>query len=392
MAYNFEKLPQLVDKREGLPEKGEYSKRIKLITTRVWHHSLTKKNLSGSTAYGFAKYHVENLGWPGCGYAFVIEPRNVIQTPKGPRARIVYVHDINRRTYHVGNSNQFALGICVAGDYRTDEMDEATLASIDELQQALVDDKIGSQDRSHNEMPGYPWKACCVFNYMEAFKFLDSNVKQAPLPDEYVIQEGDTFWSIANGIEGLNVDDLIKINPDVDYSKLKVGQKIKLAAAKREPAPKTQTKSQTTSWKGYYSKGDTGSEVKAKQKRLMELGFDLPVYGADGSFGDETEEAVMDFQRARGLQVDGIIGPNTMAELKKDNPKPKYGNSIVPYPGYPIERGSRGKEVARVQRAVGVKPDERFGPITERAVKAYQRRHGLVDDGRVGPKTWAVMF
>ncbi len=65
---------------------------------------------------------------------------------------------------------------------------------------------------------------------------------------------------------------------------------------------------------------------------------------------------------------------------------------IVPYPGHPIKRGSRGKDVERIQRAVKVTPDGIFGPETEAAVKAYQSRHGLVPDGIVGPKTWNVMF
>ncbi|MGG3846690.1 peptidoglycan-binding domain-containing protein [Aeribacillus composti] len=45
-----------------------------------------------------------------------------------------------------------------------------------------------------------------------------------------------------------------------------------------------------------------------------------------------------------------------------------------------------------VQKVVGVKVDGVFGPKTEAAVKAYQRRHGLKADGIVGPKTWNAMF
>ncbi|MDF1997739.1 peptidoglycan recognition protein family protein [Peribacillus frigoritolerans] len=135
--------------------------RTKTITHRVWHHSLTKKNLGGSDAESFADYHVNTLGWPGGGYTFIIEPKNLINTPNGKRARIVYANDIDRRTYHVGNSNQFSLGICVAGDYRYDTMDEATLASNAELHAALVKDGIGQFDKAHNEMPGYGLKKVC---------------------------------------------------------------------------------------------------------------------------------------------------------------------------------------------------------------------------------------
>jgi N-acetylmuramoyl-L-alanine amidase len=68
------------------------------------------------------------------------------------------------------------------------------------------------------------------------------------------------------------------------------------------------------------------------------------------------------------------------------------GVAIVPYPGRLIKRGSQGKDVERIQRAVGVTPDGVFGPKTEVAVKAYQKRHGLVVDGIVGPATWNRMF
>jgi murein L,D-transpeptidase YcbB/YkuD len=66
-------------------------------------------------------------------------------------------------------------------------------------------------------------------------------------------------------------------------------------------------------------------------------------------------------------------------------------SSVVPYPGL-LKKGSRGKNVERVQRAVGITADGIFGPKTETAVKAYQKRHGLVVDGLVGIKTWSVMF
>ena len=53
-----------------------------------------------------------------------------------------------------------------------------------------------------------------------------------------------------------------------------------------------------------------------------------------------------------------------------------------------LEKGDRGAKVERVQRALGVAPaDGVFGPKTRRAVKRFQRRHGLTPDGVVGPAT-----
>ena len=51
--------------------------------------------------------------------------------------------------------------------------------------------------------------------------------------------------------------------------------------------------------------GDVGEDVREMQTALMKLGFSLPVYGADGEFGDETEKAVIAFQKAVGVTVTG---------------------------------------------------------------------------------------
>ena len=53
--------------------------------------------------------------------------------------------------------------------------------------------------------------------------------------------------------------------------------------------------------------GSRGNEVKALQEKLN--------LKADGIFGPITEEAVKDFQRANGLEVDGIVGANTLSKL-----------------------------------------------------------------------------
>lgn len=66
--------------------------------------------------------------------------------------------------------------------------------------------------------------------------------------------------------------------------------------------------------------------------------------------------------------------------------------------GYADKSPHLRDEVKILQRALAgwgfdVKPDGQFGPGTERAVRTFQRRQGLVpDDGIVGPKTWEALL
>jgi hypothetical protein len=76
--------------------------------------------------------------------------------------------------------------------------------------------------------------------------------------------------------------------------------------------------------------------------------------------------------------------------------KPAPVRAATPdYGGKLIKEGSEGKDVERIQRAVGFKGDDvdgKFGPATEKAVRAYQKRHKLDVDGIVGKQTWEMMF
>ncbi len=62
-------------------------------------------------------------------------------------------------------------------------------------------------------------------------------------------------------------------------------------------------------------KGMEGADVKAMQELLLQLGYKLPKYGADGDFGSETEAAVLAFQKAEELEEDGKYGDKTHAAL-----------------------------------------------------------------------------
>lgn len=64
--------------------------------------------------------------------------------------------------------------------------------------------------------------------------------------------------------------------------------------------------------------GDRGSSVRKVQQALIILGFPVPEVGANGIFGGETDLAVRSYQEARGLEVDGIIGSETIGSLDEE--------------------------------------------------------------------------
>ena len=62
-------------------------------------------------------------------------------------------------------------------------------------------------------------------------------------------------------------------------------------------------------------RGSRGDAVRAAQYLLLCRGMTLPKYGADGDYGQETEDAVKEFQRLKGLDADGECGSLTWAAL-----------------------------------------------------------------------------
>lgn len=61
---------------------------------------------------------------------------------------------------------------------------------------------------------------------------------------------------------------------------------------------------------------EEGIAVTKIQAALIDLGFALPTFGADGKFGDETGQAVAAFKTGEQLAPnDPVVGPGTMGRL-----------------------------------------------------------------------------
>jgi peptidoglycan hydrolase-like protein with peptidoglycan-binding domain len=157
---------------------------------------------------------------------------------------------------------------------------------------------------------------------------------------------------------------------------------------------------------GVVQEGNSGTEVTAVQERLQQLGYFKA--NITGYFGPVTKEAVIQFQKDKGLEPDGIVGTNTLAALggqsqprlqpikdvsSKPLPPPRpVAESSPTYLGL----GSNGPEVSAIQEslaAAGFPSGARgvFDEATQKAVMRFQEARGLTVDGVIGPKTRAAL-
>lgn len=56
-----------------------------------------------------------------------------------------------------------------------------------------------------------------------------------------------------------------------------------------------------------------------------------------------------------------------------------------------LRRGDSGQKVRLLQEKLSIPVDGQFGPATEKALRAFQKRHGLIVDGIAGQKVWAAL-
>lgn len=139
--------------------------------------------------------------------------------------------------------------------------------------------------------------------------------------------------------------------------------------------------------------GSEGDEVAALQDKLIQLGF---LEGtADGIYGKQTRQAVLDFQKhltAQGkedIEADGIAAPLTQEYI--------FSNYYSSYLSE-LKLGDQNAEVMRIERRLrnlgylDAEPDETMDDYSIEALKIFQQTGSLSDTGYADRETTELLF
>ena len=163
---------------------------------------------------------------------------------------------------------------------------------------------------------------------------------------------------------------------------------------------------------GTLRRGDRGDAVRRMQQLLVEQGY-LNANGADGIFGGGSEKALIQYQKDRNLNPDGIGWPQTLKDLEhdfgpweivKEMTRTEAGErrrvcqgcgfeqTEVIEAGTTFERGRRGDDIRAMQQllnALGYNAggvDGIYGKKLDAALAAFAAERDLVvEDGKVRP-------
>ncbi|MDD3334866.1 MAG: peptidoglycan-binding protein [Eubacteriales bacterium] len=186
------------------------------------------------------------------------------------------------------------------------------------------------------------------------------------------------------------------------------------------PTPKPTTTTTTSTGSSSLKTGSTGTEVKTLQQRLKDLGYYKG--SVDGSYGAGTANAVKAFQAASNLTADGVAGKKTLEAVYSKNAikasatntstssnssssTSSSSSSSTTSSSYTngrtdvyLEIGSSGNQVKILQNRLIVlgyltgTADGDYGETTYAAVKAFQKRNSIYDDGVAGPTTLTKLY
>lgn len=141
--------------------------------------------------------------------------------------------------------------------------------------------------------------------------------------------------------------------------------------------------------------GSKGQGISWIQYELNEAGASLQI---DGDFGQLTKQALLDFQKAVGIEADAICGAITRQKLIENKSKvigvePAKTKNPYNHQQITLKKGSQNESVKWLQWELnqrgnyGLVVDGIFGNATAKALADWQSKNGLVADSVCGKLT-----
>ncbi len=132
---------------------------------------------------------------------------------------------------------------------------------------------------------------------------------------------------------------------------------------------------------------DTNEIVPKVQEALMDLHY-MDADEPTDFYGQQTEYAIQLFQRGNKLMVDGVAGYETLTLL--------FSGEAAQYL---VHKGDKGWDIKQVQKRLkelgyltSGYADERYDDVTYSAIRAFQGRNKLAQDGVIGHNTLQTLF
>ena len=148
--------------------------------------------------------------------------------------------------------------------------------------------------------------------------------------------------------------------------------------------------------------GNKGEAVEKFQSRLKELGYYTA--SVNGLCDKATVTALKSFQANMSLSKDGVATPDVLTILysasalsSSETIAPTATPTVAP-PMAKLSSGDKGDDVKAVQTRLQqlgyftATVDGKFGDATVKALKAFQKKNGLTQDGVYGAQTRTVLF
>ncbi|MCE5342008.1 MAG: peptidoglycan-binding protein, partial [Eubacteriales bacterium] len=147
--------------------------------------------------------------------------------------------------------------------------------------------------------------------------------------------------------------------------------------------------------------GSTGSQVRALQEALTELGYYTGT--VDSKYGSGTKAAVTTFQKRNGLTQDGKASQDLQLLLYENKPKNVKGyrkviKTVPMVSGVTIQSGNTGEAVENMQTRLaelGYYTGEINGmcdKATVTALKAFQTKMNIANDGIATPDVLTILY